>query len=269
MITFEQQYQHLVKYILNFGELRRIRNGMAKSIFGRTISFDTSNIFIPLLRGRNMFYKGVFGELCAMLRTPTNIADFKKFGCNYWDLWADKDGNIDIDYGKAWLDFNGINQLDEVMETIRLNPTDRRMIISGWRPDRLEELSLPCCHYAYQFYVRYPNSAKCLDMLWHQRSVDVMIGLPSDMIFATAWLKAIAHFTGCKAGRITMTLGDTHIYDEHIKNAEIYVNTNIDSLPLPTLDFKTKAKTIYDILPSDFIVERYSPVQELKFKLKA
>lgn len=219
MRGYEEKYALIVQKILTSGELRETRNGSTRALFGETLSFSIEKEF-PLLRGRKLFYKPVLGEFAAMLRGPTNIEDFKKFGCNYWDEWGDMEGHLKLDYGNSWIDFNGINQLKNLVDGIKRDPTGRRHIVTGWRPDRLAELSLPCCHMLYQFYVR---EGKYIDMIWYQRSADWMVGVPSDAILAAAWTIALAAETGYKPGRVTMMFGDTHIYGNHIEKAELYL----------------------------------------------
>lgn len=217
-MQFEKSYAKLIRQIIDHGELKHSRNGHTISVFGASLTFDLQVEF-PILQGRKMFHKGVFGELAAMLRGPKHVDDFKAWGCNYWDKWAEADGSIRVDYGNAWLDFNGVNQLDLLKESLVGSPDSRRMVISGWRPGA--DLSLPCCHYAYQFYVR---EGRYLDMMWVQRSADTMVGVPSDAIFAAAWLIAICQqFTWLKPGRCVMHFGDTHIYKEHLDDVSDYL----------------------------------------------
>jgi len=137
------------------------------------------------------------------------------------------------------------------------------MLINGWRADRVikNELSLPCCHYAYQFFAKSNGE---LELLWHQRSADVMIGVPSDIVFAALWLTTLANHTGYKPGKITMVFGDTHIYEEHIKGAEEYCKR--PELPLP--DYENKCNDIYQFIPDDLILKNYEHLKPIKFKLK-
>lgn len=236
--TFEvQQYASLVDEILRTGEKRNTRAGETYSLFAKTITIDTEKEF-PLIQGRKIFYKPVFGELAAMLRGPKHIDDFKKFGCNYWDAWGYENnphfatdeqpivGSLKLDYGNSWRDFNGTDQLAELVEKLKNNRTDRRLIVSGWRPDNIPSLSLPCCHMLYQWYVR---DDKYLDMVWYQRSVDVMVGLPSNFILAALWNIILAQQSGLQSGRITMVLGDVHIYANHVQGTLEYLR-NLDKL---------------------------------------
>lgn len=263
-ISYEEQYRYLVQKILDRGQFRDGRNGGTFSLFGETLSFDLSNGDFPLLTGRKIFYKGVFGELAALLRQPKNIADFEKYGCYYWKLWAKENGDINVDYGNKWLDWEGVDQLARLVDTLKNNPADRRMIITGWDPRNLEELDLPCCHYAYQWYIRDGY----LDMIWHQRSADTMIGLPSDAVFAAAWNIAIANETGLKPGRVVMTLGDTHIYEEHEQPAREYLQAETNLPPKFKLLSELGKRTI-DFVPDDIEIIGYNPQTQIKFELKS
>lgn len=231
---FEQQYVALVTNILNTGEDRQTRNGATRALFATQLSFDLQVEF-PMLQARRMYPTGVLGELAAMLRGPKHIEDFERWGCNYWKKWAKPDGSIALDYGNAWLDFNGVNQIEQLRKCLMVDPTNRRMIISGWRPGA--DLDLPCCHLLYQFYVR---DNTYLDMIWFQRSADTMVGVPSDAIFAAAWIIAICEeFTWLKPGRCTMVFGDTHIYHEHIEPAYSYLKYYAVSILKP-VTYKTR-----------------------------
>lgn len=260
---FEINYKHLIDEIMTLGDLRSTRNGNTKSLFGKSLSFDLQEGF-PILTGRKMYYKGVMGELAAMLRGPTCLKDFEDQGCNYWKKWAGEDGTLNLDYGNAWLDYNGVNQLENVIDSLNNNPHDRRMIIDGWRPDKLDELSLPCCHYAYQFYVR---DGMYLDMMWMQRSADTMIGIPSDAIFAASWIIAMANEVRLLPGQVIMHFGDTHVYEEHVGDTIEYMKRPVKDMPqftfkrdmgTPTVDFTNKDIRLID----------YQCGAEIKFELK-
>ena len=274
-----QGYLPLIQKIIRTGEKRSTRAGDAYSIFGETLVVDISKEF-PLLRGRKMFYKPILGELAALLRGPKNVEDFNKFSCNYWDAWGAKPGDclydgeeakggeLQLDYGNAWLDFNGVNQLEELVHTLKTNPTDRRMIVTGWRPDRLKELSLPCCHLLYQWYVR---EGKYLDMVWYQRSVDTMIGLPSDIVLAAAWTMLLANECGYLPGKITMMLGDTHIYANHMASTVDYMRAVEKRYSLAKTDsheyLLDKSATVFNFHPDMFDIVWYEPAPAIKFEL--
>lgn len=264
--SFEYEYIELVHKILKEGSQRRCRNGMTKAIFGEKLVLDMSdsNEF-PLLHGRKMHYTGVLGEFAAMLRGPNNIADFKKFGCNYWDQFGDADGELNLDYGNAWVDFNGTDQLADVANLLKNDPFNRRILISGWRPDKLSELTLPCCHILYQWFVR----GKHLDMIWYQRSVDTMIGLPSDIVLAAVWNILLANQTGYLPGKITFMLGDTHIYEEHFDNALLFIKSRklIRSYPSYALVAK-EGMPIENFTPEMISINGYNPQPAIQFELK-
>lgn len=248
--------------------LRQTRNAETHSYFGHHLIVDSlvkGNF--PLLLGRMMFYKGVVGELAAFLKGPKSLEDFELQGCNYWKDWADKDGKLNVDYGNAWLDFDGVNQLKEVVASLKADPNGRRHLITGWNPSHLKDLSLPCCHYSYQWYV---NDLDELEMIWNQRSVDIMIGLPSDIILAAVWNILMAQTIGLKPGRLHFMLGDCHIYDSHMEGVETYLEqmATIDTLvrPMWTLD---KTATVFNFRPSMLTIQDYTPRPAVKFKLEA
>jgi len=261
MNSYELQYKLIVKELLAEGKQTEGRNGKTLSSFAKTLSFDLEDGF-PLLTGRKMFYKGVLGELAAMLRGPKALADFEAFGCNYWRDWAKPDGSINVDYGNTWIDFNGVNQLEEVLNMIKTDPTNRRMLITGWKPNNIKNLDLPCCHLLYQWYVRDGK----LDMMWYQRSADLMIGVPSDAILAAAWNIAMASETNLIPGKVTMVFGDTHIYDEHIEPAYEYLGREIYRLPKFVYTGNTK---VSEWVPANLELREYIHDQPIKFELKA
>lgn len=268
---WEYKYAELIRDVLTTGEKRHTRAGDAYSVFGRALEVDISKEF-PLLRGRKMFPGPIFGELAAMLRGPKHVQDFRDQGCNYWESWADGQGELALDYGNAWIDFNGVNQLEVLVNTLKTNPTDRRMIVTGWRPDRLDQLSLPCCHILYQWYVRKnKDGADYLDMIWYQRSVDVMVGLPSDIVLAAMWTMLLANECGFQPGKVTMMLGDTHVYANHSEGVNDYLrNLNnravetFGTLIHYTLD---KSATVFNFTPDMMRINNYAHAPAIKFSL--
>lgn len=274
MQKFElNQYLPLIEDIMRNGTNKPSRAGDTVSLFGKSVVFDTDEF--PILQGRKMFYKGVVGELAAMLKGPTHVDDFKKEGCNYWDKFADEGGELYLDYGNLWINFNGVNQLKELIEKLKYSPNDRRMLITGWDPSNLNVLSLPCCHLLYQFYVRNNNT---VDMIWYQRSTDVMVGLPSDAMFACLFLRLIAQTAGMQAGRVTMMLGDSHIYTNHLANTLNYLRQceNIKSIeshpqhnaaaPKPKLLLDANA-TVFNFTSSMCSLIHYTSQDSLTFDL--
>jgi thymidylate synthase len=266
MTLFEANYIKLVKKIVNEGEDKEGRNGGTRSLFGETI--DLGNIFneFPIIQGRKMHHKGVLGELAAMLNKPKHIDDFTDKGCNYWGKWAKEDGSINVDYGNAWYNFNGFDQIADLKHKLRTSPNDRRMIVSGWNPSNLDKLDLPCCHMVYQFHVSKGNT---LNMLWTQRSVDTMIGLPSDAIFAAAWLIILANEVGLKPGNIKMSLGDTHIYHKHLDKVKDYLNqAKSISTYLPRWELlMEKERAMEEFMPNMLALTSYKYRNPISFEL--
>lgn len=258
------QYSALIDKILSEGKIKETRNGNTVSIFGEKLVIDMKKSGFPLLNGRRLYYKPVIGELAAFLKGPKHIQDFKNHGCNYWDDWADEQGKINVDYGNKWRDFGGVDQLQKLVDTIKNDPNNRRMLISGWDPSNIDKLSLPCCHMLYQWYV----SDGTLDMIWYQRSVDVMVGLPSDIILAAVWNMLLANECNLKPGKLTFMLGDTHIYTNHLEGVLRYKqNLHKEATynrPFAVLDNNA---TVFNFTPDMLAVHFYSPMPPIKFKL--
>lgn len=271
MQQFEIKYVELIQEILQDGQLREGRNGNTRSVFGRTLDIDMSdNNKFPLLTGRRMYPDGVFGEFAALVRGPHHVDDFKAFNCNYWDLWADEQGYLNVDYGNAWKNFGGIDQMAQLKDKLINNPSDRRMIITGWNPVGMEGLSLPCCHLLYQWYVR---DGIYLDMIWYQRSCDTMIGLPSDIILAATWNIMLANEVNLSPGNIKMVFGDTHIYEEHFDTAQDYcarVLFGEKKTAMPRYEvLPTVGTPVEEFLPGMIKLKDYSPYPPIKFELKS
>ena len=268
MSLYEQTYAQMVDCVLQHGEKRQTRNGFTRSMFGMFLRVSSLRRHeMPLLQGRQMFTRGILGELAAILRQPKTNGDFVEHGCNYWKKWADADGSLRVDYGNAWFNFNGYDQVAELKRMLKHDPTNRRMIITGWNPSNLANLSLPCCHLYYQFYVENNR----LHMLWVQRSADLMIGVPSDVVFASAWLLAICNEFGFEPGDIVMQLGDVHIYEEHIPQANEYlVNAErmIDTKPPVFAYVGEQGKDFCLFEPSDLMMLHYTHCAPINFLLK-
>lgn len=263
-----REYKDLVKQVLEQGELKPGRNGHTISLIGTQLKFDTANI--PLLNGRKIFYKGVVGEFSAFMNICFNIKEFKDRGCNYWDAWADKHGYLKLDY---------INQLHEkqvLIKNVEYSQLDalkiglvndkfsRRHIINLWVPENLHNLSLPCCHYSYQFIVSTDNK---LNMIWNQRSADTMVGIPSDMILAYLWVQCLSKELGFEPGIVTMNFGDTHIYEEHIVGAKQYLEV-LEPKLIPIAKLNNKFTSIENFYPDQLDIVQYEPHEAIKFELK-
>ena len=257
----EQNYLDIMRKILRDGTVREGRNGITKSIPFPSLTWDFEYGYLPLITTRKMHTKGILGEYAAIVRGPKHIDDFRKWGCNYWEKWANDDGTITVDYGNAWTDYNGVNQVEAVLQSLRDNPGDRRMVIDAWRPDRLEDLSLPCCHYSYQFW----SDGTRLSLLWNQRSADWCIGVPSDMLFAGVMLACFASLTNHKLGQLTMQFGDAHIYEEHFEGAQEQIRRNPHIPPRFRLSEQEEFNTFQPVDLQVFDYNHYDPISyELK-----
>jgi len=259
---YETDYAELVSDIMVNGDERPTRNHPTRSLFGKVLTVNELCYGeFPILQGRRMYPRGVFGELAAFLKGPKHIKDFTDEGCNYWKKWSEADGSIHVDYGNSWLDFNGVNQLEAVLSSLAEDPNGRRHIISGWRPDRLSSLSLPCCHLLYQWYVNNGS----LEMIWYQRSVDTMVGLPSDVILAAAWNVLMADQLGLDPGKLVFMLGDTHIYKSHTYGVADY----LDVVPMTDNNCPQYLHegTLYDFNCDSIALIGYNPYNPITFGL--
>jgi thymidylate synthase len=291
MQKFEKEYLKLMRKILKQGNVQETRNATTKALFGETIKVSAQE-GIPLLQSRKIFHKGVLGELAALMRGPSNVKDFTKQGCNYWDLWADKDtGDIRLSYGNEWINYGssagtptGINQFKELIAQIKKNKYDRRLIITGWNPAALKNgnLSLPCCHHTYQWNITTKNGIDYLDINFIQRSADLAVGIPSDLIlayFMNVLLQNLLHQEGIEVelGEITMMLGNVHLYIDHWKDAKkqsskfnVFVNSIKGIFQKPIrVKFKDgfKDQSIYDFSNKDVEILDYNPKTKIKYKL--
>ena len=265
MTLIDYAFKDLANHILITGNKRQVRNGEVFSIFGYSFTYDMSINGFPIMQSRRIPFKSAAGELEAFLNKPKKVEDFTSRGCKYWTEYGDAEGNLELDYGNAWLDWNGVNQLVAVEKALKENPTDRRMIISGWRPDRLNKLSLPCCHILYQFYCE----DKFVDMVWYQRSADVALGLSVDFVTAGLLLALIANAANKLPRRIIFMLGDAHIYQKHvktlIKQLELINNSKFEPVAymlnmLPGISSTFFTKDLFEIFD-------YEPKGDFKYEL--
>lgn len=206
------EYHNLIKKILRDGFESIDRTGVGtKSIFGATLEFNTQ-ISYPILTTKKVHFKSVLIELLWMLSGETNIDYMAKNGVTIWNEWADENGDLGPIYGKQWRNWNGIDQIAAVIDSIKNNPHSRRHIVSAWNVSDLPLMKLPPCHNFFQFNV----SGDVLDIMVNMRSVDVFLGLPFNIASYAILLHIIAQCTGYKHGRVIMNLGNTHIYKNHI-----------------------------------------------------
>lgn len=280
MRNFEKNYWLLVKDIIENGDDVQSRNSKVKEKFGIQLDIDIAENEIPLLTQRRIFYKGVIGETTSFLKGVKNISDFEKNGCNYWKKWADdENGKIRLSYGNDWLNFGnssdsenvGINQIEQIVNELKTNPFSRRLVLSGWNPNAVwnNMLSLPCCHYSYQFRTVERNNVKYLDLVWIQRSADIILGTPSNMINAFIMSRLMAQTVNMKPGKIIFQLGNVHIYDSHIEKAKQIIDSlDFESDSSTTYKLNDKA-TIFDFDIKDIDIIGYEPKSKIEFELFA
>jgi len=258
--NWEQQYLNLWKEILKNWDLRETRNSKTLSLFWKKLQINCLEDWnFPLVTSRKMFPKSFVWEYAAFLRWPKSVEDFEKFGCWYWDLWKEKDWSINVDYWNEWINSNWTNQIDYVLNLLKNDPNSRRMIIDAWNPSHIWKLSLECCHFAYQFYVRDWH----LDILWNQRSADYFVWVPSDIGLAALMLITIWAEVNLKPGRITMIFWDTHVYESHIKKATEHIERN----PLKSPKYEYKHNWLYNFMPEDIKITDYENLEKIKYDL--
>ena len=207
-----RQYLALLKDVLENGLPKEDRTGTGTiSVFGRQSRYDLAQGF-PLVTTKKMFWKGVVIELLWMLSGNTNIKFLQDNGVHIWDAWADTNGELGPVYGKQWRNWQGIDQLLDIVRRIKSTPYDRRLIISAWNVAELSQMSLPPCHCFFQFYV---NNNK-LSCQVYQRSCDMFLGVPFDIASYALLTHLMAQTTGYEPGELIHVYGDAHIYNNHI-----------------------------------------------------
>ena len=224
MSCIDYKYQKLLKHILEDGVYSDDRTNVGtKSIFGYMLHYDMGNGF-PLLTIKNVYFKAVAHELLWFISGSTNIKYLKKNDIKIWDEWADQEGNLGPVYGKQWRDNNGVDQLQYCIDQLKVNPTNRRLLVDSWRPELLPDpnippkdnvilgkQALPPCHYSFQFN----SDGEYLDLMWNQRSVDSFLGLPFNIASYALLLEMVAQITGLKSRKLIGSLGNVHIYNNH------------------------------------------------------
>tara|TARA_R110000751_G_C13770956_1_gene480123 strand:+ start:681 stop:1472 length:792 start_codon:yes stop_codon:yes gene_type:complete len=217
MSTYESNYWHLVVDVLTKGDKTtdRTNTGTLEKL-GMRFHVPGDDPSFPILTGRKLHYKGVLGELAAFLRGADTVKQFEEFGCNYWKAWADEDGKLGPIYGVNWLKNK---QLATVIEKAKHSPNSRQLIVNAWDPATLKEMALPPCHFAFQLLIRGDR----VHIVIYQRSLDIMVGLPSDVILYKVLQMLIAKELGLRPGDLTFMLGSAHIYSNHITAAKEYI----------------------------------------------
>jgi thymidylate synthase len=256
-------YQQLLRHVLDHGTRREDRTGTGTlSVFGHQMRFNLEEGF-PLLTTKKVHLKSILHELIWFLKGDTNISYLKENGVTIWDEWADAQGNLGPVYGSQWrswpaADGRHIDQITQVIEQIKKNPTSRRLIVSAWNVGELDKMALPPCHAFFQFYVAEGK----LSCQLYQRSADIFLGVPFNIASYAILTMMIAQVTGLKLGDFVHTLGDTHLYLNHIEQAQLQLTR--EPRPLPRMKINPAVKSIFDFKYEDFTLEGYDPHPGIK-----
>lgn len=236
-----------------------------RSVFGYQMRFNLDDGF-PLLTTKKLHLKSIIYELLWFLKGDTNVHYLQENGVRIWNEWADPDGSVGHIYGyqwRSWPDYKGghIDQIAEVIKTIKENPDSRRILVSAWNVADLDNMNLPPCHLLFQFYVADGR----LSLQLYQRSADTFLGVPFNIASYALLLMMVAQVTGLKAGDFIHTLGDAHIYNDHIEQVDLQLTR--DPRPLPRMKLNPDVKSIFDFKYEDFTLEDYDPHPHIKAKV--
>ena len=261
-----KQYHDLINHILENGTVKQDRTGTGtKSVFGYQMRFDLSEGF-PMVTTKKLHLKSIVYELLWFLKGDTNIKYLQENGVRIWNEWADEKGDLGPVYGYQWRNWNGdeIDQISEIIETLKVNPDSRRMLVSAWNPSVLPDTSksfsenvangkaaLPPCHAFFQFYVADGK----LSCQLYQRSADVFLGVPFNIASYALFTMMMAQACGLKAGDFIHTFGDAHIYSNHQEQIDLQLSR--DPKPLPKMVLNPEVKNIFDFTFEDFKLEGY------------
>ncbi|MBR6590811.1 MAG: thymidylate synthase [Bacteroidaceae bacterium] len=262
-----RQYLDLLDRIMKEGVRKDDRTGTGIiSVFGHQMRFNLEEGF-PLLTTKKLHLKSIIHELLWFLQGDTNVKYLQENGVRIWNEWADPEtGDLGHIYGyqwRSWPDYKGghIDQIKEAVETIKNNPTSRRIIVSAWNVADLDNMNLPPCHAFFQFYVADGR----LSLQLYQRSADCFLGVPFNIASYALLLQMMAQVTGLKAGDFVHTLGDTHIYMDHLEQVKLQLTR--DPRPLPTMRINPNVKDIFSFKYEDFQLENYDPHPHIKGKV--
>lgn len=253
-----KQYLDLLHRIRTEGVRKDDRTGTGTiSVFGHQMRFNLEEGF-PLVTTKKLHLKSIIHELLWFLKGDTNVKYLQENGVRIWNEWADENGDLGHIYGyqwRSWPDYEGgfIDQISEVVETIRKNPDSRRIIVNAWNVADLKNMNLPPCHMFFQFYVADGR----LSLQMYQRSADSFLGVPFNIASYALLLQMMAQVTGLKPGDFIHTLGDAHIYLNHLEQVDLQLSR--EPRPLPRMILNPDVKNIFDFKYEDFQLEGYDP----------
>ena len=251
-----QEYHSLLKQVLENGSDKDDRTGTGtRSIFGHQMRFDLQKGF-PLLTTKKVHLKSIIYELLWFLKGETNIRYLKENNVSIWDDWADKSGELGPVYGHQWRSWptetgGKIDQISGLIDQIKSNPDSRRLIVTAWNPADVEKMALPPCHCLFQFYVANGK----LSCQLYQRSADIFLGVPFNIASYALLTMMIAKVTNLEVGDFIHTLGDAHLYSNHLNQANEQLSR--DFKKLPNMKIKSNHSSIFDFKYEDFILEDY------------
>lgn len=258
-----KQYHDLMRHVLENGASKTDRTGTGTvSVFGYQMRFNLQEGF-PLLTTKKLHLKSILHELLWFLKGDTNINYLKENGVKIWDEWADENGNLGPVYGSQWrswptADGRHIDQISQVVNQIKNNPDSRRMIVSAWNVGEIEHMKLPPCHAFFQFYVANGK----LSCQLYQRSADIFLGVPFNIASYALLTQMLAQVCNLELGDFIHTLGDAHLYSNHIEQAKLQLTR--DFRALPRLKINPEVHSIFDFKYEDFALEGYDPHPHIK-----
>lgn len=265
-----KQYLDLLAKVLDEGVHKSDRTGTGtRSIFGYQMRFDLQAGF-PLMTTKKVFTRGVFGELLWFLKGSTNIAWLTEHNIHIWDEWASPDGDLGPIYGYQWRswptpDGGHVDQISAVIEAIKQNPDSRRHIVSAWNVGDIPQMALPPCHALFQFYVAPPATAGArgrLSCQLYQRSADLFLGVPFNIASYAALTQMVAQVCDLELGDFVHTLGDAHIYDNHLD--QVREQLSREPRELPQLWLNPEVRDIFEFTLDDIVVTGYDPHPAIK-----
>ena len=258
-----KQYLDLMQHVLDNGAQKHDRTGTGTiSVFGYQMRFNLQEGF-PMVTTKKLHLKSIIHELIWFLSGNTNIQYLKDNGVRIWDEWADENGNLGPVYGSQWRswpkpDGQKIDQITQIINTIKNNPDSRRIIVSAWNVAEIENMALPPCHAFFQFYVADGK----LSCQLYQRSADIFLGVPFNIASYALLTMMVAQVCGLAYGDFVHTLGDAHLYNNHIDQAKLQLSR--DTKALPTMKINPEVKDIFDFKFEDFTLENYDPHPHIK-----
>ncbi|CAB1080727.1 Thymidylate synthase (EC [Olavius algarvensis Delta 1 endosymbiont] len=253
-----KQYLELMRHVKTNGVRKEDRTGTGTvSIFGYQMRFNLSEGF-PAITTKKLHFRSIIGELLWFLKGDTNIKSLHEDGVSIWDEWADEEGDLGPIYGYQWrswptADGRHIDQITRVLDEIRSNPTSRRLMVSAWNVGEIEKMALPPCHSMFQFYVADGR----LSCQLYQRSADIFLGVPFNIASYSLLNLMIAQIVGLEPGDFVHTLGDAHLYRNHLEQAELQLTR--EPRPLPQMIINPAVTSLFDFKYEDFEVVNYDP----------